>query len=39
MTTLENVNVDRERVFACNWFQMEPPETGDFEEATGASSA
>ena len=39
LTTLENVNVDRERVFAYNWFQMEPPETGDFEEATGASSA
>ena len=39
LTTLENVNRDRERVFAHGWFQMELPETGDFEEATGASSA
>ena len=39
LTTLENVNLDRERVFAHDWFQMEPPETGDFEEATRASSS
>lgn len=38
LTTLENVNRDRESVFAYGWFQMEPPETGDFEEATRASS-
>lgn len=34
LTTLESVNLDRERVFARDWFQMEPPETRDFEEAT-----
>ena len=39
LSTLENVNVDRERVFAHDWFQTEPPETGDFEEATRTSSA
>ena len=39
LTTLENVNRDRESVFAHDWFQTEPPETGDFEEATRASSA
>ena len=39
LTTLEDVNLDRERVFAHAWFQMEPPETSDFEEATRASSA
>ena len=33
LTTLEDVNRDRERVFAHDWFQMEPPEAGDFEEA------
>ena len=38
LTTLEDVNRDRERVFTHDWFQMEPPETGDFEEATRASS-
>ena len=37
LTTLEDVNRDRERVFAHRWFQMEPPETGDFEKATGAA--
>jgi alkylated DNA nucleotide flippase Atl1 len=38
LTALENVDRDRERVFAHDWFQMEPPETDDFEEATRASS-
>ena len=38
LTALENVDRDRERVFAHDWFQTEPPETGDFEEATRASS-
>ena len=38
LTTLENVNRDRESVFAHGWFQMKAPETGDFEEATRASS-
>ena len=37
LTTLENVNLDREKVFACKWFQREPPETGDFEEAENRS--
>ena len=36
LTTLENVNLDRERVFTHDWFQMEPPETGDFERAVAA---
>lgn len=31
LTTLENVNRDRETVFAYNWFGLEPPETCDFE--------
>ena len=39
LTTIENVNLDRERVFAHDWFQLEPPETGDFEEAARACSA
>ena len=36
LTTLENVNVDRERVFAYDWFSIEPPETKDFEKANRA---
>ena len=39
LTTLEDVNLDRERVFAHDWFQMEPPETRDFEEATTRASS
>ena len=39
LKTLENVNLDREKVFGYDWFQMEPPETGDFEKATKAFSA
>ena len=33
LTTLEDVTLDREKVFAYDWFQIEPPETGDFEDA------
>jgi hypothetical protein len=33
LTTLENVNEDREKVFSFNWFSLEPPETHDFEAA------
>lgn len=36
LTTLENVNIDRERVFNYNWFSIEPPETNDFETANRA---
>lgn len=39
LTTLENVNLDREKVFAHDWFRVEPPETGDFDEATRISSS
>lgn len=28
------MNLDRERVFAYDWFKMEPPETDDFKKAT-----
>ena len=38
LTTLENVNRDRENVFAHDWFQMPLPETGDFEGVSRASS-
>ena len=34
LTTLKNVNEDRENVFAYDWLQREPPEAVDFEEAT-----
>jgi hypothetical protein len=30
LTTLENVNRDRERVFLFKWFSIDPPETSDF---------
>lgn len=33
LTTLENVNEDRERVFTYDWFSIEPPETKEFEKA------
>ena len=39
LTTLENLDRDREKVFAHDWFQTKPPESGDLEEATRASSA
>ena len=39
LTTLESVNLEREKVFAYRWFQREPPETGDFEEATTRAKA
>lgn len=34
LTTIEDVNEDRERVFAFDWFSVEPPETADFAEAS-----
>jgi alkylated DNA nucleotide flippase Atl1 len=34
LTTLENVNQDRERVFGYDWFSIVPPETEDFEKAS-----
>jgi len=34
LTTLENVNTDRELVFTFKWFGIEPPECRDFEAAT-----
>ncbi len=41
LTTVEGENLDRERerVFSYRWFQLEPPETGDFEKAVQGSSA
>ena len=33
LTTLENVNRDREKVFAHDWFGVDPPGTDDFERA------
>ncbi len=41
LTTVEEGNLDRERerVFAYRWFQLEPPQTGDFEKAAQDSSA
>jgi hypothetical protein len=33
LTMLENVNEDRERVFAYDWFSIEPPETKELEQA------
>ncbi len=29
LTTIEEVNEDRERVFSYDWFAIEPPETND----------
>jgi alkylated DNA nucleotide flippase Atl1 len=31
LTTLEEVNKDRENVFNFNWFSIEPPQNSDFE--------
>jgi len=31
LTTLEDVNRDREAVFAYDWFSIEPPQNTDFE--------
>ncbi len=33
LTTLEEVNKDRESVFKFNWFELEPPQNIDFEKA------
>ena len=38
LTTLDDVNRDRDRVFSHDWFRMECPEVGDFEEAVRDSS-
>lgn len=34
LTTLENVNTDREQVFQFDWFAIEPPQIEDFKQAT-----
>lgn len=31
LSTLEEVNSDREKVFSFNWFSIEPPQNTDFE--------
>jgi len=33
LTTLEDVNVDREKVFGYDWFSLEPPQVNDFAAA------
>ncbi|WP_208797169.1 hypothetical protein [Vreelandella titanicae] len=33
LSTLEEVNEDREAVFSFNWFGVEPPQSTDFSEA------
>ncbi len=33
LSTLEDVNKDREAVFNFDWFGIEPPQNSDFEEA------
>ncbi len=33
LTTLDDVNRDRDRVFAYDWFAMEPPTADNFERA------
>ena len=38
LTTIEEVNSDREGVFAYDWFAMEPPETDEFEAAVSENS-
>lgn len=35
LTTLEETNADRERVFRFNWFAVRPPESDDFRAAIG----
>ena len=39
LTTLENVNEDREHVFIYDWFSVEPPETNEFEKADRAQGS
>lgn len=36
LSTLEEVNEDREAVFGFDWFSLEPPQTEDFENADKA---
>lgn len=33
LTTIEDVNKDREAVFRYDWFSIEPPQNSDFENA------
>ena len=33
LTTIENVNEDRESVFNFDWFANEPPQISDFEKS------
>lgn len=33
LTTLQNVDVDREHVFRFDWFGIAPPESSDFEKS------
>ena len=37
LSTLENVNEDRERVFTYDWFSLTPPQNVDFENADRAN--
>ncbi len=34
LSTIQEVNEDRERVFNFNWFAIEPPQIKDFQKAT-----
>jgi len=36
LSTLEEVNEDREAVFSFDWFSLEPPQTTDFDSADRA---
>jgi alkylated DNA nucleotide flippase Atl1 len=33
LSTIEEVNADREAVFGFDWFSLEPPQNSDFKEA------
>ena len=33
LSTLEEVNIDREKVFNFDWFSLEPPQVSDFEKS------
>ena len=33
LSTSEDINADRERVFGNSWFSVEPPESTDFDAA------
>ena len=36
LTTLEEANADRERVYRFDWFAIRPPESNDFRDVMGA---